>query len=56
VRIAPVVVVFFGGMMKLLVVVVNSPEMGANVGHLFFIPPGYLKQGNIIKSGFIFIL
>jgi hypothetical protein len=45
VRTAPVVVVFFGSMMKLLVVVVNSPEVGANVGHLFLIPPGYPKQG-----------
>jgi hypothetical protein len=33
---APVIV--FGGMMKLVIVVVSSPEVGNNVGHLFLIP------------------
>jgi hypothetical protein len=35
--------VFFGGMMKLLEVVVSSPEVGANIGHLFLIPLGDQK-------------
>jgi hypothetical protein len=39
------VVVFFDGMMKLVVVVVSSPEVGANVGHSFFISKEYQKQG-----------
>jgi hypothetical protein len=38
VRTTSVVVVFFGDMMKLVVVLVSSPEVGANVDHLFLIP------------------
>jgi hypothetical protein len=37
VRIAPVDDVFFGGMMGVLVVEMSSPEVGANVGQLFWI-------------------
>jgi hypothetical protein len=47
VRTEPTAVVFFGGMMKIfLVVVVNSPEVDANVGHLFLVPSVYQKQCN----------
>jgi hypothetical protein len=38
-----ITVFFFGGMMKLLEVVVSSPEVGANIGHLFLIPLGDQK-------------
>lgn len=57
VRTEPTAVVFFGGMMKIfLVVVVNSPEVDANVGHLFLVPSGYQKQDNTIKLSYNFII
>jgi hypothetical protein len=48
-----------GEMLKLVmffIKVVSSPEVGANVGHLFFIPSREQKQGNMIKLSFIFTL
>jgi hypothetical protein len=43
-------------LIMLFIKVMNSPEVGANVGHLFFIPIGYKKQGNINESIFLFAL
>jgi hypothetical protein len=51
-RAAPGATVFFGGMMKVVVGVfldeggrLSSPEVGASVGHLFFITVNQ-EQGN----------
>jgi hypothetical protein len=51
-----IIVAFFGGMMKFFVVVMSSPTVGTNVGHSLLTPSGYQKQGNIVKSSFIFTL
>jgi hypothetical protein len=53
-RAAPGTVAFFGGMPKVdalpKVVEVNSPEVGANVGHLFSNAINQ-EQGNTIVNG-----
>jgi hypothetical protein len=56
-RIEPDAVTFFGGMANMFLVVdMSSLEVGANVGHSFLIPSKDQKQGNTIKSSFIFKL
>jgi hypothetical protein len=51
---APGAVVFFGGMMKVValpkIVEVSTPEVGANVGHLFSNTIDQ-EQGNTIVNG-----
>jgi hypothetical protein len=53
-RATPRTVAFFGGMSKMdalpKVVGVSSPEVGANVGHLFS-NAIYQEQGNTIVNG-----